>query len=303
MPNCGSYFTTDTFSAMAESLEVEEGICIEEKYQNLTSWPGPLNFSASFPMISGNKAIYSDNLEKLFIKPNSAAYITFSVNTSIVAVSHLSAFELKIAAVVVFTDSSHRHHQAVVCPTHARDKEGKLIGENADRLLRLTEPKTVQYSIDKHSKMHRVCCDISDKIQQQECKIVLGFKLMDLGDCPGGINRRKTAIVFTLETDRILLGRLVLPFSLTLLPKRLMEIEEKRGNILKKPPSRGKEDTGHQDAPEDADFWILARGKHNFEALLTIGRILEESRTDGQKRDMILYNEKITRKNSHLKNM
>jgi hypothetical protein len=27
----------------------------------------------------------------------------------------------------------------------------------------------------------------------------LGFRFMDLGSCPGGINKRNTAIIFTLE--------------------------------------------------------------------------------------------------------
>ena len=36
-------------------------------------------------------------------------------------------------------------------------------------------------------------------------------RFTDLGSCAGGINRRDTAVVFTLEKEGALLGRRVLP--------------------------------------------------------------------------------------------
>jgi len=30
-------------------------------------------------------------------------------------------------------------------------------------------------------------------------EVSVGFKFSDLGSCPGGVNRRETAVIFTLE--------------------------------------------------------------------------------------------------------
>merc|ERR1719412_2971453 len=58
---------------------------------------------------------------------------------------------------------------------------------------------------------------------------LLGYKFMDLGSCSGGINRRETALVFTLEdADGNVLGRQVLQLRICTAPKRDLEQDEKK---------------------------------------------------------------------------
>ena len=41
-------------------------------------------------------------------------------------------------------------------------------------------------------------CELPDP-QPGTNEVSLGFKFMDLQSCPGGLNRRDTAVIFTLE--------------------------------------------------------------------------------------------------------
>jgi hypothetical protein len=50
---------------------------------------------------------------------------------------------------------------------------------------------------------------------------------MDLGSCPGGLNRRDTAVIFTLEFGGDIIGRKVVPVRICTCPKRDLETEEK----------------------------------------------------------------------------
>jgi len=36
-------------------------------------------------------------------------------------------------------------------------------------------------------------------LQPGSCEVSVAYKFMDLGSCAGGLNRRDTAIIFTLE--------------------------------------------------------------------------------------------------------
>lgn len=48
------------------------------------------------------------------------------------------------------------------------------------------------------SKRHSVVTEVNQP--QPGCnEVVLGYRFMDLGSCPGGLNRRDTAVIFTLE--------------------------------------------------------------------------------------------------------
>ncbi len=37
------------------------------------------------------------------------------------------------------------------------------------------------------------------EVQPGSTEVSIGYKFMDLGSCPGGLNRRDTAVIFTLE--------------------------------------------------------------------------------------------------------
>lgn len=48
------------------------------------------------------------------------------------------------------------------------------------------------------SRRHSVVVDVPDP-QAGSTEVSFGYKFMDLGSCPGGLNRREAAVIFTLE--------------------------------------------------------------------------------------------------------
>ena len=53
------------------------------------------------------------------------------------------------------------------------------------------------------------------------------IRFTDLGSCAGGINRRDTAVVFTLEKDGGVVGRQVMPVRICTCPKRDKDHDER----------------------------------------------------------------------------
>ena len=101
------------------------------------------------------------------------------------------------------------------------------------------------------------------------------ISLKDLGSCSGGLNRRETALIFTLEDNAgKVIGRRLLHLRICTCPKRDFESEQKNRekqlskNILKSTegtPGECKQQiaqTGKRKA-----YWVLAYGEENYHAL------------------------------------
>ena len=77
---------------------------------------------------------------------------------------------------------------------------GDLKKYNAEHLIR-THPEEsdhTYYLEDQASKRHSVLAKVPE-LQPGSNEVSIGYKFMDLGSCAGGLNRRETAIIFTLE--------------------------------------------------------------------------------------------------------
>lgn len=112
------------------------------------------------------------------------------------------------------------------------------------------------------------------------------IKFMDLSSCPGGINRRDTCLVLALtDASGTCLGRKMLPVRVCSYPKRDRANEEESFrstnlndiNIL-------PQATDQENNDEDAQYWVMASNKKNFDALMVAAERLEElSGTDMEK--------------------
>ena len=105
--------------------------------------------------------------------------------------------------------------------------------------------------------------------------VPITVRFTDLSSCPGGINRRETAVVFTLEQEgQGVVGRKVMPVRVCTCPKRDREHDEKerqggsRGQG-KRPPPPQEELQG-----EEGQFWVLATDRDNYEALVQVGGVV-----------------------------
>ena len=104
---------------------------------------------------------------------------------------------LAIRALAAYSSSDHSKEPVKVCYTHCRDSVGQLKSELAEHLIRCQEPDTFYYE-NPESNRHSVVTALPQK-QPGTNEIPLAYKFMDLGSCVGGLNRRDTVLIFTLE--------------------------------------------------------------------------------------------------------
>lgn len=238
----------------------------------LSDWPGDYQFSLGLPDYTRPRdPQYSNNLNKLYICQNSSVTVKlFFTNSAPLT----PVFSLKVA--MVFTSPDHSSQSVTVCYQHSRTSAGKLKDPLSPHLMRvsseLVETKYLQF---KDTGKHLVVLDPLPSYHGADQFIPVTVKFTDLGSCPGGINRRDTAVVFSLEVEGVPVGRRVLPVRVCTCPKRDREHDEKgeessnktKGGVEKQLARCGEE-----------KFWVLAKGRDNYEALRKVGEVLEKVR-------------------------
>jgi len=235
----------------------------------LTDWPGEYKFCLGFPdNTKPRDPQYSTLLNKLYICQNSNATIKlFATNPP-----SNKSFSLKAA--MVFTSPDHSMSSVRVCYQHSHTSAGKLKDPLAPHLLRLSsevvETRYLQFS---DTGKHLVVLDNLPRCAGPEKFVPVTIKFADLGSCPGGINRRETAVVFRLELEGVCVGRAVLPVRVCTCPKRDRMHDEKAEGSRNKPIL-----TGGQQLSEERKFWVLANGKDNYEALRKVGELFEKNK-------------------------
>lgn len=258
--------------------------CIEEV-------GGIHNFQVKVPIgiKSGAKeAHYSEQLRKLYINQNRFVNLEFRMEP----LPETESKHFFVRAICIFIGADDYAEPVTVCYTHSRDSVGHAKSTVADHLVRCNHTKSI-YQLDSVSGRHSVMAPMSTS--GSGC--LLGYKFMDLGSCCGGINRRETALIFTLEdVDGNVLGRRVLQLRICTAPKRDLDQDEKKYDknaaktVLNMPPAP------KLGAKKEA-FWVLAHGKENFEILKTVGEALEKK--DGG--STVIWNESVKRHNKNMK--
>jgi len=235
----------------------------------LTDCAGQYQFNLCMPASNKPKdPQYSAKVNKLYICQNSTITIQLGFTTP----SSPPAFSLK--AVMMFTSPDHSTMPVTVCYQHSHTSLGKLKDPLSTHLLRVSiDQVPTKFFQLKESGKHVVFLDPLPTIQGRTQTLPINVKFTDLGSCPGGINRRDTAVVFSLEVEGTTVGRKVLPVRVCTCPKRDREHDEKGGEV----GSKTKVSTQGMSGKEE-NFWVLAKGRDNFDALLKVGEVLEKSR-------------------------
>ncbi|XP_059089936.1 cellular tumor antigen p53-like isoform X1 [Tigriopus californicus] len=228
-------------------------------------WSGHLGFDLRIPPASKSKdGQYSKMLHKLFINQNRVVHVHFNVrNREDMALPE----GLMIRAVVIYTRPDDFGDPVHVCPSHSKDSLGQLKSPHADHLIRCNSERSM-YILDPVSKRHSVVTEVNQP--QPGCnEVVLGYRFMDLGSCAGGLNRRDTAVIFTLELGGNVVGRKILPLRICTCPKRDMESEEKSGkkNGMERLSDQSHEacHPGKVKIDKRQPKWVLTYGEENFQ--------------------------------------
>jgi len=265
----------------------------------LTDWPGDFRFKLKLP--SSGKARdpqYSSYLNKLYIAQNRAVTLTLSTSAP-------ATVPLSLRAQLVFTSPDHQKDPVRVCYQHSHTGGGTPRTEAlASHVLRLTagEPHVdVKYLHFTDTGKHAVLVSPLPPPAPGTCTVPITIRFTDLSSCPGGINRREIAVVFTLESKGRVVGRKVLPVRVCTCPKRDRQHDEKeRGGSSssssgrvpggkRAPPetlvqseSQGGDLAGGQVQPSTSgvaeEFWVLAKGVENYKALKQMAEVLEKHR-------------------------
>ena len=254
----------------------------------LTDWPGDFRFKLRLPASGkAREPQYSAVLNKLYIAQNRAVTLTLSTSAP-------NSASLSLRAQLVFTSPDHQKDPVRVCYQHSHTGGGTPRNDAlASHILRLTagEPLVdVKYLHFTDTGKHAVLVTPLPPPAPGTTTVPITIRFTDLSSCPGGINRREVAVVFTLETEGRVVGRKVLPVRVCTCPKRDRQHDEKEcGSKVpggKRPPPDAGETLVHsqshgaaesQSAGGDVqqpstsgaidDFWVLARGAENYKAL------------------------------------
>ena len=260
----------------------------------LTDWPGDFRFKLRLPASGkAREPQFSAILNKLYIAQNRAVTLTLSTSAPTSA-----SFSLR--AQLMFTSPDHQKDPVRVCYQHSHTGGGTPRTDAlASHILRLTagEPLVdVKYLHFTDTGKHAVLVSPLPPPAPGTNTVPITIRFTDLSSCPGGINRREIAVVFTLESEGRVVGRKVLPVRVCTCPKRDRQHDEKeRGGSS----SSGGRVPGGKRAPPDPretlvqsqsqgagsqggvggevqqpstsgvaeEFWVLARGPENYKAL------------------------------------
>jgi len=260
----------------------------------LTDWPGEFEFHLGFQdNTKPRDPQYSTLLNKLYICQNSNTTIKLFINNP----PENKSFTLKAA--MVFTSPDHCSSSVRVCYQHSHTSSGKLKDPLAPHLLRVSsevvETRYLQFS---DTGKHLVVLDNLPRCSGSEKFVPVTIKFADLGSCPGGINRRETAVVFRLELGGVCVGRAVLPVRVCTCPKRdRMHDEKVEGN------RKRLTTVGGQYHSEERKYWVLANGKDTYEALRKVGELFEKNKREGrgEKGDVTDWHEEVDKMNKRPK--
>ncbi|KAI9564864.1 hypothetical protein GHT06_008605 [Daphnia sinensis] len=183
-------------------------------------WPGHLNFTVEFSKAQDKKAtpwIFSTKLKKLFVSIDKACPILFRMDNL-----PQEFHRYCVRGQMVYSIADHFHDHVERCPTH-RMKGPAL--PYASHVLRCEDTAST-YIIDHSDKRHSVVVPLKPPAPGTQ-SVSLCYKFMCLSSCQGGLNRRPTKLIFTLETlDNQVVGRYACDVRICSCPGRDIRTEE-----------------------------------------------------------------------------
>lgn len=220
-----SYDDYQIQSPQALSLEHMTKLPILDEF--ITDW----NFHVDLSPESASKTsyMYSSKLNKVFVKMNTHLHL-YPTYSNIDPNK-----ELSIRAMIVYTSQNDLAEPVKKCPNH-KDRD------NSDHILKCDLPDT------------RYVGHETGKLFQEKLATVIPlcsiapnepFKLLFTcqNSCSGGINRKMTSLVFTLEDNfGYIMGRKIMNFKVCSCPKRDKDKDEAAG-VAKSLPKKRKAET------------------------------------------------------------
>lgn len=199
----------------------------------LDTMDGDYNFSVSLNSESASKTswMFSNKLNKVFVKISTHlnVYANFTVGDH-----HPTLF---LRAMIVYTSPNDLAEPVKKCPNH-RDQSTRDQLDHPEHILRCAIPEThyMGFETGKLFKDKLALLIPMSAIASNE-GIKLQFTCQN--SCSGGMNRKMTTIVFTLENDmEQILGRQVMNFKVCSCPKRDKDKDEE--SVMKSLPKKRK---------------------------------------------------------------
>lgn len=163
--------------------------------------------------------MFSTKLNKVFVKINTTLNVT--ANYKVVDPS----VQLFIRAMIVYTSANNLSEPVMKCPNHLEQSKREKL-EYPEHILRCSTIETHyigteggKYFNEKYAILIPMCAVAANE------PLKLQFTCQN--SCSGGMNRKMTSIVFTLEDAyQQVLGRRVLNFKVCSCPKRDKEKDE-----------------------------------------------------------------------------
>ena len=195
------------------------------KMPSFQFYSGPFDFDATFTKLSESSKNrhwdYSAVLNKLYIDMNKSVQVEFHVGPA-------PPPGLSIRALPVFSDANYINEPVKRCPNHAVDTDPTNDNFSYKHHLIRVVGEDVSYLEDPNNHRLSVAFPVLAPAAGSEM-ISKQLKFMCLGSDVGGINRRPTKVVFTLEDNEGgVLGRKVFDVRLCSCPRRDKQQEEER---------------------------------------------------------------------------
>lgn len=178
--------------------------------------------------------MYSSKLNKVFVKLGSAmnVYVSFTKVDM-----HTDLF---VRAMIVYSNHDDLNEPVKKCPNH-KEQSSSCAPEIIPHILKCSFPETQYRGVENGVKFNeRIAILVPIKTLADNEPLKLEFTCQN--SCSGGMNRKMTSIVFTLEDQyHRILGRKLMNFKVCSCPKRDKEKEE--GSVSKNLPKKRKTDS------------------------------------------------------------
>lgn len=184
---------------------------------------------------------YASQLNKLYVKMSCFVPLQFKVSPE------GAGRNLKVRGVLVYDADDDLHLAIERCPVHRLPtNKSNIEFPNYQHLMHVLSCKNkgTVYEQNEHSGRYSIVVPL-DESQPGSAYSTLLFGLMCKSSCVGGMNRRNTSIIFTLEENTQVVGRKVLKVRICSCPKRDMtqELEQNRDNSTVRGKKRKSADT------------------------------------------------------------
>lgn len=191
----------------------------------ITDW----NFDVQLNSESAGKTswMYSPKLNKVFVKISTHlnVYPKYDVIDS--------QQQLFVRAMIVYTCANDLAEPVKKCPNHRQSTHN-----NPEHILRCLSEETIYYGVDT-GKLFKDKLAVVIPMSAIASNEPLKLQFTCQNSCSGGMNRKATSIVFTLENfHREILGRKIMNFKVCSCPKRDKDKDE--DGVLKTMPKKRK---------------------------------------------------------------